>query len=73
MCLPPIKEEQERLRGECEFLKWGSGVKYKDIAKAIGIKETTFYNWMSGLTKLGYNSRYKLDRFIKEFYGVWHQ
>lgn len=68
MYLPHIKEEQERLRKECRFLKWGSDVKYKDIASAIGIKDTTFYNWLSGATKLGYESQYRLDRYIKEFY-----
>lgn len=43
-----MKNKQEELRKRCKFLKWEEGVSYSEMAEAIGMKKTSFYNFING-------------------------
>ena len=58
---------QERARANCKFLKWSKEIDYKEMAKAIGMSENSFYNFISGRkANLGYSRIVKLEKYIKE-------
>jgi len=58
---------QEELRKKCKFLKWNKGINYYEIAKAIGMKTYSFYNFISGKkVDLGYQREWELNNYLKE-------
>ena len=58
---------QEELRERCKFLKYERNINYKDIAKAIGMSENSFYNFISGRkVNIGYRHKWLLENYLKE-------
>ena len=58
---------QEELRQQCKFLKWSKGINYYEIAKAIGMKTYSFYNFISGKkVKISHQLEWRLRNYLKE-------
>lgn len=58
---------QAELREKCKFLKWNKGIRFCEIAEAIGMNRNSFYNFVSGRqVKLSYKLQQRLDNYIKE-------
>lgn len=64
--LPPRKEKimQNKLRQLARYIKAQTGCRYKDFAIAIGVSESTIYNWLGNQHNLSIKNRQKLEKLF---------
>lgn len=58
------------LRNLCKLLKALQGVKYKELAEYLEIKECSFYAWINGKYDLSYEKSMKLKEIINNLKEV---
>lgn len=58
----------EILRKKVKLLHALQDIKYKDMAKRLGISDDSFYSWRKGLYNFGENKQIKLKEIIEELW-----
>lgn len=56
------------LRKKVKILHALQNIKYKDLAKRLGISEDGFYMWRKGLYNLGETKQIKLKEIVDELW-----